>query len=317
MSPAARPLRLLLVDDEELARLRLRQLLAEGSALHPAVEVVGEADDAASAQAWLAASAVGDGARRKDAEVAARSATAATATQFANDPVDALLLDIGLPGLSGLQLAQALRALARPPAVVFVTAHAEHALQAFDLDAVDYLTKPVRRERLHAALAKVARQRAAAWQQGVADAGADASGGRGDDAPPVLVVNDRGRIHRVAVDALLYCKAELKYVTLVGRDGSQWLHDAPLSELEARLGPAFMRVHRNALVRRDAVRALEREADAAGAASTVADRLAHDDAAAAERWVVRLANDHTLAVSRRQLTAVREALQDTGVSNCL
>ena len=69
-----------------------------------------------------------------------------------------LLLDIGMPGRDGLQLAAELKRGARPPAVVFVTAHAEHALGAFDLDAVDYLTKPVRRERLQAALQRVAQR---------------------------------------------------------------------------------------------------------------------------------------------------------------
>jgi two-component system response regulator AlgR len=189
-----------------------------------------------------------------------------------------LLLDIQMPGASGMELAARLRTRTDAPAVVFVTAHAQHALQAFDLDATDYLTKPVRRERLQAALAKVAQRRAA------------------PAAPerPTLVVSDRGRVVRVPVDEVLYLKAELKYVTL--RTAAQsWLLDDALTELEQRL-PAgeFLRVHRNALVARRAVRALEKRA---------ADG---DD----EGWAVQVgATGEWLAVSRRQVSAVREALE--------
>ena len=121
-------LRILLVDDESLARLRLRSLLQDGA--DPATEVIGEAGDADEALALLR-----------------------------TRPCDLLLLDIGLPGADGMQLATALRGMAHPPSVVFVTAHAEHALRAFELDAADYLTKPVSRERLRSALQRVAQRR--------------------------------------------------------------------------------------------------------------------------------------------------------------
>ena len=249
------PLKVLLVDDEPLARLRLRALLQDCA--DPPSEIVGEAGDAAAAQALLH-----------------------------ERPCDLLLLDIGLPGPDGLQLAAALRGLAAPPSVVFVTAHAEHALRAFELDAADYLTKPVIRERLRSALQRVAQRRRAA-----------------EAAPPpadvtrVLVVHDRGRVLRLPLADVLYLKAELKYVTLRTAAHSYVLDDA-LAELEQRLGDGFLRVHRNALVARSAVRTLQRRrGDAAGGEGD------------AEHWAVQLApTGEWLAVSRRQLAAVREAL---------
>lgn len=251
------PLRVLLVDDEPLARLRLRALLQDCA--DPASEVIGEAGDADAAQRLL---------RER--------------------PCELLLLDIGLPGRDGMQLAAALRSLPQPPSVVFVTAHAEHALRAFELDAVDYLTKPVSRERLRAALQRVAqRRRAADAPQASAD------------AARVLVVHDRGRVLRLPLADVLYLKAELKYVTLRTAAHSYVLDDA-LSDLEQRLGDGFLRVHRNALVARSAVRALQRRRGGNGASG---------DEGHGEHWAVQLVpTGEWLAVSRRQLAAVREAL---------
>jgi two-component system response regulator AlgR len=238
--------KVLIVDDEPLARLRLRSLLAEIS--DPPLTVAGEAEHAAQAL-----------------------------RQLARQPADLVLLDIGLPGETGLQLAARFAAAPGSPAVVFVTAHAEHALAAFELDAVDYLTKPVRRERLQAALQRVAQRRAA----------------RPATQGPVLVVSDRGRVLRLPLAEVLYLKAELKYVTLRTAAGSHVLDDA-LADLEQRLGDAFIRIHRNALVAKAAVRELHKRAD-------------HD--ADGENWSVRVAPvDEWLAVSRRQLPAVRQAL---------
>lgn len=248
----ADPLRIMLVDDEPLARLRLRSLL--GELTDPRTSVIGEADSAAQALRTLQL----------------RSA-------------DVVLLDIAMPGDSGLELAARLAALPAPPAVVFVTAHGDHALRAFELDAADYLTKPVRRDRLQAALQRVAQRRAMTV--------APADG-------PVLVVSDRGRVLRLPVAEVLYLKAELKYVTLRTASHRHVLDDA-LSELEQRLGDDFLRIHRNALVARAAVRELQfRPASEPG-----------PDEAAGDGWAVRVApTDEWLAVSRRQLPAVRQAL---------
>jgi two-component system response regulator AlgR len=242
-------LQVLVVDDEALARSRLKTLLAGCTA--PPATVGGEASNAAQAMELL---------RRI--------------------PFDAALLDVRMPGADGLALAQALRSLPRPPAVVFVTAHAEHAVSAFDLEAVDYLTKPVRLERLQMALQKVERR---------------AQLGRGpeaDSGPETLVIQDRGRTERVPLAEVLYFKAELKYIT-VRTAARSYILDGSLSDLEERHAARFLRVHRNALVARQAVRALEK----------------HYDPEEGEGWAVRLNGiEELLAVSRRQLSAVREAI---------
>lgn len=248
-------MKILIVDDEELARLRLRRLVEDLAKQQMPVEIAGDAADAAQAQAWLN-----------------------------REKCDVVLLDIQMPGLAGTDLAARLRARADAPVVVFVTAHPEHAVQAFELEAVDYVTKPVRLERLREALQRAAQRLAArAPTSGAANAGESA----------VIVVQERGRVHRVPVSEVLYLKAELKYVTLRTAEHSYVLDDS-LSDLEQRLGDSFLRVHRNALVAKRAIRALQRHV------------LEGEEG---EGWAVRVAPlDEWLAVSRRQLPAVREAL---------
>lgn len=252
-------LRALIVDDEPLARLRLGQLLGELSGRDgaPLVRASGEAGDAAAALDWL---------RQHEAEL--------------------VFLDVQMPGLDGVGLAARLQALPRPPAVVFVTAHAEHALRAFELEAVDYLTKPVKRERLRSTLERVARRLGPG--NGTAPVAAE----------PVIVVSERGRLLRVPLAEVLYLKAELKYVTLRTAAHSYVLDDA-LSDLEQRLGERFLRVHRNAIVARSAVQALERRAS---------------EEEGAEGWAVCVRpTGEWIAVSRRQASAVREALAAGGL----
>ncbi len=272
------PLRLLVVDDEALARLRLRRLVEELA--EPTAQVVAEADSVAAAQAVLAQGpaqglAPGQGSERPHAHAAS---------------VDAVLLDIGLPGPSGLALAATLRALPRPPAVVFVTAHAGHALQAFDLQALDYLTKPVRRERLQQALARVAQ-----WvgTQGRGDVPVTAA-----PSSAALLVNERGRVLRLPHAEILSLRAEHK-VVLVRTADQQYVVDESLNELEQRLGPGFLRVHRNALVALGAIRALELRPGL--------------DEEGGDGWAVRVGGgaagaDEWLAVSRRQVASVKAAL---------
>lgn len=254
---------ILIVDDEALARSRLRHLLGDCSALpmHRVTEA------ASSAQA-LALLGTGDG-----------------------GAFDLVLLDIHMPGLHGVALAHRLRALPRPPAIVFVTAHAEHALDAFELDAVDYLTKPVRLERLQQALGKALRLREAAAPMPRADAPAD-----GD----ALLIQERGRAERVPLADVLVCKAELKYVT-VRTALRSYITDSTLAQLETRHAAELMRVHRNALVARRAVRALEK----------------HYDPQEGDCWAVRLAGLAELVpVSRRQVAAVRaELARDSKLPN--
>jgi two-component system response regulator AlgR len=194
-----------------------------------------------------------------------------------------VLLDIHMPGQNGLALAHSLRTLAYPPAIVFVTAHTDHALSAFELDAVDYLTKPVRRERLQQALAKA--QRATPSALAIPPAAMPAPG-------EALLIQDRGRTERVPLAEVLYFKAEQKYIT-VRTAARSYILDGTLSDLETRHAADFLRIHRNALVARRAIRTLEK----------------HFDPEEGEAWAVRLhGSGELLAVSRRQVAAVREEM---------
>lgn len=245
---------ILIVDDEALARSRLRTLLSDCADTHRTT--VAEASNAAETMALL-------------------SPTGGRA-------FDLVLLDIHMPGQDGLALAHTLQTLPQPPAVVFVTAHADHAVSAFELDAVDYLTKPVRRERLQQALAKVQRGSRAPLPTSAPSAQ------DGD----TLLIQDRGRTERLPLAEVLYFKAEQKYVT-VRTVTRSYIMDGALSDLETRFAPRFMRIHRNALVARRAVRALEK----------------HYDPEEGEGWAVRLqGSTELLLVSRRQVAAVREEL---------
>ncbi|WP_367848846.1 LytR/AlgR family response regulator transcription factor [Rhodoferax sp. WC2427] len=242
-------LRVLVVDDEALARARLRTLLGDCTA--PAAEVAGEAANAEQALALLQ-----------------------------TQSVDVVLLDIHMPGMDGVHLAQELRSQTQPPAVVFVTAHAGYALQAFEVEAVDYLTKPVRLERLQQALQKI--ERLTPMNRAVEP----------DLADEFLLIHDRGRTERLPLASVLYLKAELKYIT-VRTATRHFVLDGALGELEQRHASVFIRIHRNALVSRRALRSLEK----------------HFDPEEGEGWAVRLQSlDEPLAVSRRQLAAVREAM---------
>jgi two-component system response regulator AlgR len=251
--PKPQPLRVVVVDDERLARLRLRQLLADIP--DTAAEMVAECEDAESALVWLRA----------------------------GGQADVVLLDIRMPGRDGLQLADAMRRLPRPPAVIFVTAHPQHALRAFELQALDYLPKPVRKERLREALGRVPRR----------SAGEGVLVGMAAQARPPLVVVERGRVLRIPLDDVLYLRAEMKYVTLRTALHRHVLDDS-LAELELRLGPGFLRVHRSVIVSRPAVRELALHAHAPGE----------------EAWALRIApTDEWLPVSRRQLAEVKQALR--------
>jgi two-component system response regulator AlgR len=239
-------LRVLIADDEALARARLHTLLADCSA--PGARVVAEAVNATQAVEFLL---------RQTADVA--------------------LIDIHMPGADGLSLARTLRTLAHPPAVVFVTAHAEHAVQAFELEAVDYLTKPVRLERLQAALQKVER-----LMQSVRSIAPDLPENS-------LVIIDRGQTLRVPIFKILFIRAELKYLTVRTAERNYVLEDT-LNELEAKYPAQWLRIHRNTLVARRAVQSLEK----------------YRDPLEGEGWAVRLDGvQELLLVSRRQLPAVR------------
>ena len=206
-------MRVLIVDDEAPARERLRLLLGE----LPDVSVVGEAASGPEA--------LGIAAREHPGTV---------------------LLDIRMPGMSGLEVARHLMTFESPPAVIFTTAYDQHALEAFEAQAVGYLLKPVRIERLANALER-ARQLSRRQIEGIA----------GESQPARrrthLAVRVREQLKLVPVHEVLCFIADQKYVTARHVHGEDLL-DEPLKALEEEFADDFIRVHRNALV---AVRHIE------------------------------------------------------------
>jgi two-component system response regulator AlgR len=250
------PLRLLIVDDEAPARTRLRNLLADIAAELPNL-VVGEAADGVEALEFLSNPTM--------------------------PPVDVALVDIRMPRLDGIALVQHLAGRKAAPAVIFTTAYDQYAVRAFDLNAIDYLLKPVRAPRLLAALSKLPRA--------LPDATALRSlapGGRKH-----LHSSERGRILLVPMADILFMRAELKYVTARTRE-REYLIEESLSQLEQEFGERFIRAHRNCLVARDAIVGVER--------AGTADGETH--------WLVLLRDlAEKLPVSRRQWPQIKTLLK--------
>ena len=245
------PLKILIVDDEAPARRRLRELLDDCTGAMPLV-VVGEAASGNEALNLLGSA-----------------------------PADLVLTDIHMPDMDGIELARHLLKLPLPPVLIFTTAYHEHAIAAFEVHAIDYLVKPVRVQRLLAALEKVPRLR-------------PLSETKLDRLPAAtrrfLSVTERSRVVLVPIDEIVYLKAELKYITIRTAD-REFLLEESLTRLEEEFGARFVRVHRNCLVARDAIRGFERR--------VTADGDAH--------WEVLLRGvPDALPVSRRQQFIVRE-----------
>ena len=245
-------MRLLIVDDEAPARRRLREVLDDCSQ-DLALEVVGEADNGMDAL-----------------EHAQR------------DQPDAVLLDIRMPGMDGIEVAQHMQKLARTPAVIFTTAYDNYACQAFEVNAVDYLMKPVRAERLAAALAKARHLNLA-----MLDALREAH----PKARTHLSLSEKGRLKLVPVDEILYFKAELKYVTVKTVE-HEFLLEESLVRLESEFGDRFLRIHRNCLVARNKVESIGK---------THGSEEGH--------YVRLLGLGEPLPVSRRQYSQIREQLR--------
>jgi two-component system response regulator AlgR len=214
-------MRILIVDDEPLARTRLRALVGELGM--PGVDVAGEAVDGV------------------DAILAHESA-----------PVDVVLLDIAMPRMDGLEAARHLAAQEQPPAVIFCTAFDEHALAAFEAHAVDYLVKPVSRERLRIAIER-ARKFTCRSDARIGDEVKTMSRSH-------ICARIRGSLRLVPVGEIAYFLAEDKYV-VVHHEGGEVLIEESLKSLEDEFSQRFVRIHRNCLVAIDRITALERSGD--------------------------------------------------------
>jgi len=246
------PLAILIVDDEAPARHRLKEVLADCAGELP-LTVAGEAATGREALEWLS-----------------------------HHRADVVLLDVRMPGMNGIETARHLLTLPQPPAVIFTTAYDHYAVQAFEVNAIDYLLKPVRSERLLAALRKA---RALSSPQG------ETLRELADGPRSHLGIFERGRILLLAVEDIVFLRAELKYVTVRTKKG-EYLVEEPLVRLEEEFGERFLRIHRNCLVARNRIRGVEKS---------------HDDDGT---WLVALEGiPEQLPVSRRQLPLVKEALR--------
>jgi len=239
-------MRVLIVDDEKLARERLRELLNEIGGHN----VVGEAMN-------------GNEAVERSAEL---------------NP-DVVLMDIRMPGMDGLEAAMHLMGMESPPKVIFTTAYDQHALHAFEVNAVDYLLKPIRKDRLAGALDKAKKL----TLQQLKDINEAQESPR---ARTHISVHLRGNIRLVPVKDILYFMADSKYVT-VRTPAEEHLIEDSLVNLEKEFGERmFLRIHRNALVATDYIKGIEKSAGG--------------------NWQVALkGTDKKLDVSRRHAAAVR------------
>jgi two-component system response regulator AlgR len=246
------PLRVLIVDDEAPARRRLRDVLTDCAGQLP-VDIVGESDNGLDAL-----------------------------NQVQRQPVDAVLLDIRMPGMDGLECATHLNKLDKPPAIIFSTAYEAYACQAFDLNAVDYLLKPVRADRLLRALSRA---------HSLSDSVLQRLQATHSKARTHLSVNEKGRIVLIPVADILYLKAELKYVT-VRTAAREFLIEESLTHLETEWRNIFERIHRNCLVARARIREI--------------GKLPGEE----DGHFLRLEGlDERLMVSRRQYSTLRETLK--------
>ena len=238
-------MRIVIADDEKLARARLRELISKIGD-HT---VVGEAVN-------------GSDAVEKSQEL----------------KPTVLLLDIRMPVMDGLEAAMHVMSMENPPAVIFTTAYDQHALEAFEVNAVDYLLKPIRKDRLAAALQKARRTSMRQLRQL----------NQSQDEPAArthISVHMRGQISLVPAQDIIYFMADSKYVT-VRTSTEQHLIEDSLISLEEEFGDHFLRIHRNALVAVNYIRGIEKQPSG--------------------RWCVLLkSTDDKLDVSRRHTPAVR------------
>jgi len=240
----------LIVDDEQLARQRLR-LMLNGMGEH----VIAEAE-------------TGEQALVKSQHI---------------NP-DIVLMDIRMPGMDGLEAAGYINQLENPPAIIFTTAYSDHALQAFETHAVDYLLKPIKRDRLELALQAARRLTRAQLQNLRAE---QEAGVRSR-----ICVKTRGSIELVPLEEIIYFKADQKYVTL-RTDEHEYLIEESLKTLEDEFGERFVRIHRNALVAQNGIVGLSKNGDG-------------------HTCIVLRDIEDRLEVSRRHLPSIRKKLKHLG-----
>jgi len=205
-------LSILIIDDEKPARDRLRRLLSTVSGF----DIAGEANSGTQAL-----------------------------EQISELNPDILLLDISMPGMDGMSLARVLQEGGASPAVIFCTAYQDQALKAFEAEAVDYLVKPVRAERLEKSLEKARRY-----------LGTD----KGQEDEHYVRSTVGGKIVLTPIHRVICLVSEDKYTTVIHEKGTTII-DESLTELEQNFPGLFFRVHRNALISRKHLRGLERTSD--------------------------------------------------------
>jgi len=251
------PLRVLIVDDEAPARSRMRDLLSDCAGTID-VAIVGEAATGRAALALLEETAV-----------------------------DVVLLDIRMPEMDGVELAQHLRRLEPAPAVIFTTAYDEYALRAFEVHAVDYLLKPIRVARLQEALSRV---------RSAQPIPLEALEAARTQPRACLSAQERGKVTLIPIEDVVYFRAELKYVTARTAE-REFLLEESLTRLEQEYAERFVRVHRSCLVAKAAIQGFERAAGDGGEG----------------RWSVLLKHvEERIPVSRRQQHVVREVGREGG-----
>lgn len=252
MSGNGQPLRVFIVDDEPPARNRLRDVLNDCGENLP-LQIMGEASN-------------GREALDKLSELA----------------VDVALLDIRMPQMDGIELAQHLQKLPKSPVVIFTTAYDDYAIKAFELHAVDYLLKPIRLARLIEALTR-ARDALPVQHEVLQELSAEPRRN--------LSSHERGKIYLIPIEQVLYLRAELKYIT-VRTVEREYLIEESLTALEAEFAARFVRIHRNCLAAKELIEGFVRGGD---------------DNAESAGWMVKMKGlDELLAISRRQQHIVKE-----------
>jgi two-component system response regulator AlgR len=246
------PLAVFVVDDEPPARNRLKDLLADCAEQVPLI-LVGEA---------------GNGVEALD--------------KLSEVHADVVLVDIRMPQMDGIELAQHLNKLHKPPVIVFTTAYDSYAVKAFEQRAIDYLLKPIRLGRLFEALTR-ARSAVPVRSEVLQELT--------PEPRKNLSIHERGKIILIPIERVLYLRAELKYIT-VRTVENEYLIEESLIALEKEFATRFARIHRNCLVAKEEIEGFEKVAES-------------DNSEA--HWAVRLKGlAELLPISRRQQSIVRE-----------